>query len=72
MAREDPGGLDDDPWRMDHSIKLVFRDESEILFFADSEPEKRVWIDCLSKTIGQTALKAPPAWAVALLKLHKP
>lgn len=50
----------------DHAFTLLFKDGSEIAFFADTEADKVRWLDALGSTIGRKAGRKAPEWAVKL------
>ncbi|GAA5849958.1 hypothetical protein JCM8547_000964 [Rhodosporidiobolus lusitaniae] len=64
---------DDAMGRMENSFRLVFKDGNRIDFFADSEGEKRRWMEVLQEVVGKPeGKKSPPEWAVAVKKLPLP
>lgn len=72
LTRSSSMDMDDDPWRMDRSFKLVFKDGAELRFFADSDKDKAGWLRVLGAYLDAPpkGRKAPPAWAVVLRKLQ--
>lgn len=66
------GAVEDDPVRMNkNGFKIVFGDESEISFFADSATEKKDWVKVLRRMVGRKELN-PPEWAVRFRKMKVP
>lgn len=80
LPRSHSQDLDESPWRMDNSIKLVFKqnekerasedNREEILFFADTKEEKDKWMEVLGTLAGAHSHKDAPEWAVVLRKLE--
>lgn len=58
---------------MDNSFRLVFQDDNEIDFFADTAEVKAKWLDVLANVVGKGESRtSPPEWAVAVRKLPAP
>ena len=53
----------------DNAFLVIFRDGSEIEFFADSAEDKERWIAVLGTVVGRKARRAAPEWALRFKKL---
>ncbi len=46
---------------VERSFRLVFPNKQEIMFFADTDEEKAIWLDVLRKLVGH--IPPNPLWA---------
>lgn len=59
---------EEEPYTVERSFKITFKDESEVQFFADTDDEKADWLRILSQLVGKAGTEMP-LWA-SLLKDH--
>lgn len=59
---------DSEPWRMERSFRITFKDGNEINFFADDDAAKAQWLVVLRRLLGKEGKAMPPMWALALRK----
>lgn len=59
---------DSESCRMERSFRLIFKDGSDISFFADSDDDKRRWMEVLGGLKGEMEESRAPMWALALRK----
>lgn len=57
---------DEEPYaNVEHSFRIIFKDETVIYFYADSDKAKTEWLGVLSKMAGKQST-IPPLWAVVM------